>query len=227
MALQIPLLVALGYLLGSIPSAYIAGRWLRGIDLRGYGSGTVSGSMVWEHVSRWAIVPFGLFDVLKAAFPTWLALRLGHGPPVALAAGLAAAVGHNWPIFLHFTGGRAMSCFLGIWLVLFPWGSLWVLGFLLTGFLLGDSAPWALAGLATVPLLSALLAGPPIVLPAALAMLALTLVKRLEANSRPLPPPGPDRWRVLLRRLLLDRDIASHEQWIRRRPDDSARAAAD
>jgi glycerol-3-phosphate acyltransferase PlsY len=219
MALQVALLLLLAYLLGSIPTAYLAGRWLRGIDLRRYGSGTVSGSMIWEHVSRWAIVPAGLFDVFKAALPAWLALRFGHGPPVALAAGLAAAVGHNWPLFLRFTGGRAVSCFLGTWLVLFPWGAPWILGFLLAGFLLGDSAPWALVGLATVPLLAVLLAGPPVVSPAAAAMLALTLVKRLEANGRSLPEPGPERRAILCRRLWLDRDIPSHQEWIARRPD--------
>jgi hypothetical protein len=51
-------------------------------------------------------------------------------------------------------------------------------------------------------------------------MLLLTLAKRLEANGRLLPPPGPDRKRVILRRLLLDRDIESHTDWIRRRPDE-------
>jgi hypothetical protein len=52
-------------------------------------------------------------------------------------------------------------------------------------------------------------------------MLLLTLAKRLEANRRPLPPPGPERRRVILRRLLLDRDIASHVDWIRREPDEN------
>jgi glycerol-3-phosphate acyltransferase PlsY len=41
-----------GYLFGSIPSGYLAGKWLKGIDLRLYGSGTVSASMVWEHVAN-------------------------------------------------------------------------------------------------------------------------------------------------------------------------------
>jgi hypothetical protein len=50
-------------------------------------------------------------------------------------------------------------------------------------------------------------------------MLAVTLVKRLEANRRPLPTPGAERRRVVLRRLLLDRDIASHREWIRREPE--------
>jgi glycerol-3-phosphate acyltransferase PlsY len=226
MVLESALLILMAYLLGSIPAAYLAGRWLRGIDLRSYGSGTVGGSMVWEHVTRWAIIPAGLFDVLKAAFPAWVSLQLDLGSWVAAAAGLAAAIGHNWPVFLRFIGGRAVSCFLGIWLALFPWGSVWMLVFLAVGYLLGDSAPWALASLVTLPLLSDLADGPAEVVPLAGVMLLLTLLKRLEANRRPLPPPGPERRRVLLRRLFLDRDIRSHRDWIRRQPDNERAAGA-
>jgi glycerol-3-phosphate acyltransferase PlsY len=217
-ALSVMLILA-GYLLGSIPTAYLVGRWIKGIDLRQYGSGTVSGSMVWEHVARWAILPVGLFDVAKGAFPTWLALRLGLGMPVAAAAGLAAVAGHNWPIFLGFTGGRGLGTFLGVLLVIFPWGGLWMLVFLAVGWRLGDSAPWALTSLLTLPLLALALGGPKVVLPATGVMLLLTLGKRLEANGRPLPSAGPERRRVILRRLVLDRDIAAHEAWIRRQPN--------
>ncbi|HQE92656.1 MAG TPA: glycerol-3-phosphate acyltransferase [Anaerolineae bacterium] len=220
MLLQSFLLIIIAYLLGSIPTAQLVTYWLKGADLRRYGSGTVSGSMVWEHVAHWAIVPVGLFDIAKAAFPTWMGLRLGLERPVAAAAGLAAAVGHNWPIYLHFTGGRGLSCFLGIWLLIFPWGFPWLLGFLAVGCLLGDSAPWALVSLVTLPLCASLVNGPAIVTPLAAAMLLLTLVKRLEANRRPLPPPGPERRQVILYRLLLDRDIRSHQAWIRRRADE-------
>ncbi len=220
MIVKSALLLIAGYLLGSIPTAYLVGRWTKGLDLRRYGSGTVSGSMVYEHVARWAVVPVGLFDIGKAALPTWLGLQLGLGMPVAAAAGLAAAIGHNWPIWLRFTGGRGLGCFIGILLALFPWGSGWMLAFLALGWRLGDSAPWALVSLVTLPVLSHLVGGPEIVAPTAGAMVLLTLAKRLEANRRPLPPPGPERRKVLLRRLFLDRDIASHEEWIRRRPEE-------
>ena len=60
-------LLLFGYLLGSIPSGYLAGKWMKGIDLRNYGSGTVSGSMVWEHVAKWSVVPVGLFDIFKGS----------------------------------------------------------------------------------------------------------------------------------------------------------------
>ena len=227
------LLVLGGYLLGSIPTAYLAARWLKKGDLRRYGSGTVSGSMVWEHVARWAIVPVGLFDLGKAALPAWLGLRWGLGPGVAAAAGLAAVAGHNWPLFLGFVGGRGLGTFLGLLLVLFPWGFPWMLAFLALGWRLGDSAPWALAGILGLPLLSRLAGWPAAGWPAAAgtpaivdplsgAMLLLTLAKRLEANRRPLPPPGAERLRVVLRRLFLDRDIASHADWIRRRPPEGS-----
>lgn len=219
MSVEAILLVIGGYLTGSIPTAYLVGKWLRNLDVRQYGSGTVSGSMIYEHVARWAVVPVGLFDIGKAALPAWLALRLGLGTPVAAAAGLAAVAGHNWPIFLRFTGGRGLGAFMGVLLVLFPWGFLWMLIFLVVGWLLGDSAPWALVSVASLPIFARIIGGPDIVAAMSGAMLLLTLGKRLEANRRPLPPPGPERRAVILRRLFLDRDIASHAEWIRRQPN--------
>jgi glycerol-3-phosphate acyltransferase PlsY len=177
--------------------------------------------MVWEHVGRWAIIPVGLFDIGKTALPAWLAVRLGLGLPAAAAAGLAAVAGHNWPLYLRFVGGRGLGGFMGLLLVIFPWGFPWMLAFLAIGWRLGDSAPWALASLVTLPLLAHLVGGPVVVGPATGAMLLLTLAKRLEANRRPLPPPGVERRRVILRRLLFDRDIASHTDWIQRGPEKS------
>jgi glycerol-3-phosphate acyltransferase PlsY len=227
MIIESALLIVGGYLLGSIPTAYLVGRWMKDLDLRRYGSGTVSGSMVWEHVARWAVVPVGLFDMFKAALPAWLGLRLELGMPVAAAAGLAAVAGHNWPVFLRFTGGRGLGSFLGVLLVIFPWGFPWMLAALTIGWLLGDSAPWALVGLVTLPLWSHVLSGSEIVIPLVGGMLALTLGKRLEANRRPLPPRGPERRRVITLRLFFDRDIASHSDWIRRKPDEASSERED
>ncbi len=207
-------IIGLGYLLGSISSAYLAGRWAKGIDLRRYGSGTLGGSMVYEYAARWLVVPVGLFDIAKAAFPGWLALRLGYGIGWAAAAGLAAAIGHNWPFYLGFRGGRGLGTFLGIFLALFPPGAAWLLGWLAVGFLLSDSAPWALGALAGLPLLLAAFDVPPALYGLAAGMLLVTAIKRLEANRRRLPPPGPTRRRVLWLRLVFDRDIPDHRQWI-------------
>ena len=223
------LLIAGGYLLGSVSSTYLVGRWLGGKDLRQYGSGSLGGSMVFEHVGRWAVVPVVIFDVLKGTAPALLALWLDLGVQVAAAAGLAAAIGHNWSVFLRFYGGRAMGTFAGVWLALFPPGLVWMTAFMGIGWRLGDSGPWLYPCLLSMPLLAHLfggpktlgpflLGGPEVVAPVAGAMILITLAKRLEANRRPLPPPGPERLKVILRRAFLDRDIASHEEWIRRRP---------
>jgi glycerol-3-phosphate acyltransferase PlsY len=224
------LLIVGAYLLGSVSPAYIIGRWLGGKDLRQYGSGTLSGSMVFEHVGRWAIVPVAAFDVFKATVPALLALWLDLGAHVAAAAGLAAAIGHNWPIFTRFYGGRGMATFAGAWLALFPPGAFWMGGFIGVGWQLGDSGPWLYPALLTTPLLANLFNGPKMLGPVLLggpelvgrlagAMILITLAKRLEANRRPLPPPGAERLKVILRRAFLDRDIASHQEWIRRQPD--------
>jgi glycerol-3-phosphate acyltransferase PlsY len=212
------LLIVGSYLLGSVPAAYLVSRWVKGIDLRQYGSGTVSGSMVWEHVGPWAFLLVLALDVGKIIVPTWLALHLGFGQPAAAVAGLVAVVGHNWPLYLRLTGGRGVGGFVGMLLVLFPWGALWLVAFLAAGWMLGDSAPWLLASLLTLPLLGRYANGPDLIAPLTGAMIILTLIKRVEANRRPLPPPGPERLKVILRRLYLDRDIANHRDWLDRQP---------
>jgi glycerol-3-phosphate acyltransferase PlsY len=187
------------------------------MDLRRYGSGTVSGSMVYEHVHRWLVVPVGILDVAKAAAPAYLGLIMGLGEGGAAAAGLAAMIGHNWPVWLGFTGGRGISTILGLMLVLFPWGDAWLLGFLAIGYALKDSAPWALASVTSMPLLVWYVGGSPAMYWVIPAMLAVMLIKRLEANRRPLPEDPVQRRQVIWLRLIFDRDIADHEAWIRRR----------
>lgn len=210
-------LLLFGYFFGSIPSGYMAGKWIKGIDLRQYGSGTVSGSMVWEHVAKWAVVPVGLFDIFKGAFPVWLGLRLGMGELAAMLAGFAAIVGHNWSIYLNFQGGRGFSPFLGELLVLFPWGLVIVLAGLAIGNIFQNPI-FPLFTVLLLPFFAQFLQDSPIVLWCSLGMTLITLIKRLEANRRPLPTDRKERQRTIIRRLLLDRDIQDHEEWIRQEP---------
>ena len=122
MPLTTPLLLIGAYLLGSLPTAYLLARWLRGIDLREVGSGNVGGSNLRATVGLWATVSVGLFDVAKGALPICLAQQVGLGETTAIGAGLAAIAGHNWPPWLSFRGGRGMASTLGVLLVLFPLG---------------------------------------------------------------------------------------------------------
>lgn len=208
--------ILLGYVLGSIPTAYLVGRVVRGIDLRRYGSGTISGTAVYYHVSRPLVVVVGLFDIAKGALPTWLALQWELGLWVAAATGLAAVVGHNWPVFLKFVGGRGLGPFMGVLLVLFPWGFLWLLAWLALGRLARATAVGALLGLLGLPLVMKLTNQPAPVIAVAVGMVFITVIKRLEANRLPLPQDPEERRRVLWRRLWLDRDVSHREEWVRR-----------
>jgi len=210
-------LLLFGYLLGSIPSGYLAGKWIKGIDLRNYGSGTVSGSMVWEHVAKWGVVPVGLFDIFKGTLPVWLGLRLGLGEVAAMLVGFAAIIGHNWPLYLNFHGGRGFSPFLGVLIALFPWGVVIILAGLGIGNVLGSPAIPLLVVM-SLPIFAAFLNGSSIVLWLSMGMTVITIVKRLEANRRPLPADPLERRSVILRRIFLDRDIQDHESWIQREP---------
>ena len=121
-AYQFALLVIGAYLLGSVPAAYIAGRLLKGIDIRKYGSGVSSGSNVWHSVSRWAIIPVGVFDVLKGAIPVAVAYPVLDFPMWAQGVvGLAAISGHSWSVFLGFSGGRGFATMVGVLLIFAPW----------------------------------------------------------------------------------------------------------
>jgi glycerol-3-phosphate acyltransferase PlsY len=199
-------IVLVGYLLGSFPTPYIAGRLLQGIDLRAHGTGHVSASAVYNHVARWAVLPVVAVDFAKGSLATWLPLRLGLSLEVALLAGAAAVVGHNWSVFLRLRGGRGVGAFMGMFLVLFPWVVLWtfLVGVVL-GRLLRASSEATLAALVVIPVLTAWAGQPPELTVASLMILAVILLKRLEANGR-LLPPGPTRRRVLLHRLLKDSD---------------------
>jgi glycerol-3-phosphate acyltransferase PlsY len=204
------LAVIFGYLAGSVPFAYLAGRWVGGIDIREVGTRSVGGSNVYEQVARWLIVVVGLLDIGKAALATWLPRRLGLG------LWAAAAAGHNWPLYLRFHGGRGLSTSLGLLAVVFPWGALWELTAIGIGHMLRHPAV-NLFGLAALPLLAWLLKQPPAVIVVGAGAFFIVSLKRLEANREPLPP-GRERWQVLKRRWLLDRDIEDWEEWVRRRP---------
>jgi glycerol-3-phosphate acyltransferase PlsY len=71
----------------------------------------------------------------------------------------------------------------------------------------------------SLPIFAALLNGSTIVLWLSAGMTVITIIKRLEANRRPLPSDPKDRRDVILRRIFLDRDIQDHKSWIRREPD--------
>ncbi len=205
-------LIGVGYLLGSIPTAYLAARILRGVDLRQVAASTISGSAVYYHVERWAIVPVGVIDVAKGFAPPALALWLGYQEGVAVAAGLASVVGHNWSPWLGLRGGRGLSPFMGLLLVLYPAGMLLLLAALAVGRLFHLTPLFALLALLVLPGVIAVQVGREVPVLGALGMLVITALKRLEANRVPLPSAPGTRWPVLWSRFWFDRDEPEPEE---------------
>ena len=106
----------LGYLLGSIPSGWIAGRWLKDIDLREIGSGSTGATNVLRHVGKGPALVVFLIDVGKGAAAVLIARALGLGDWIQVLAGLTALAGHIWPVWLGFKGGKAVATGLGMFL---------------------------------------------------------------------------------------------------------------
>ncbi|NBP32403.1 MAG: glycerol-3-phosphate 1-O-acyltransferase [Synechococcaceae bacterium WB6_1B_055] len=112
----------IAYLLGSIPSGYLAGRWLKGIDIREHGSGSTGATNVLRHVGKTPALIVFLVDVFKGSAAVLVAKQLlgsdAHGWLVT--AGLLALAGHIWPIWLKGKGGKAVATGLGMLLGLLP-----------------------------------------------------------------------------------------------------------
>ncbi len=117
---QILLIVLLGYLVGSIPFSYLIARGVKGIDLRKVGSGNVGASNVAREVGRVYGLLAGILDFGKSAAVALVLRALGYPITCQVAAGLAAVAGHNWTVFLRFSGGRGIAATLGLYLVLIP-----------------------------------------------------------------------------------------------------------
>lgn len=114
-------LLVLAYLLGSIPFGLILGK-IKGIDIREYGSGNIGTSNVARILGKKAAILTLLGDGLKGLVPVLLGrVFLGNAAWMLAAIGLVAVIGHNWPIWLKFKGGKGVTTtygsFLGIaWL---------------------------------------------------------------------------------------------------------------
>lgn len=128
--------VAAAYLLGSIPTAYIAGRLIRGIDLRTVGSGNLGATNVYRELGTAPALVVLAADMLKGAAPAWAGTTLLSpliAPPEAawwaLACGCAAIAGHSRSVFLRFRGGgKGVATAAGVFLALTPLPLLGALG---------------------------------------------------------------------------------------------------
>jgi glycerol-3-phosphate acyltransferase PlsY len=174
--------VVIAYLLGSTPTGYLAGKLLRGIDIREHGSRSTGATNVLRTLGKWPALVVLIADVLKGAgailvarsFCPWLAAEFSLTPPTALElqvlvpwtvclAGIAVLLGHSRSIWLNFTGGKSAATGLGVLLAMS-----WPVG-------LGAAATFGIAlAIARIVSLSSILA-------------ALTAIVLVCAFEQPLP----------------------------------------
>lgn len=125
------LFVLVAYLLGSIPTGYLAGRYLGGIDIREYGSGSTGATNVLRTIGKKAAIATLAIDLLKGALALLLVNCFYAFVPTELmpiswqswlitATALAAVLGHSKSIWLNFTGGKSVATSLGVLLVMNP-----------------------------------------------------------------------------------------------------------
>jgi acyl-phosphate glycerol 3-phosphate acyltransferase len=115
------LVITIAYLLGSIPSAYIVGRLLKGLDIREVGDGRIGMAATFRRVGLLGAIIVGIMDVSKGAAAVLLAQKLGLPLLIVLLAGLTVVVGHNWSIFLRFRGGKGALTTYGVLVSLMFW----------------------------------------------------------------------------------------------------------
>ncbi len=145
MFFYLPLALILSYLIGSIPPSIIAGKLLRGIDIRDYGSGNAGAANTVRVLGFKVGLSVGLIDVFKGFFCTyffarWWGEETGISTDVfQILSGLAAVLGHVFTIFASFKGGKGVNTALGVFIGLVPIPTLtaigvWLVLFLSTGY---------------------------------------------------------------------------------------------
>ena len=117
------------YLLGSIPFGYLIVRWQKGVDVRSTGSGSTGATNVMRNLGIMGFVATFILDVGKGIMAVLLASRLASGDPRWIAASsVAAIVGHCFPVWLKFRGGKGVATGVGVFIALAPLQVVLVLG---------------------------------------------------------------------------------------------------
>ena len=112
--------IFLGYMLGSIPSAYILLRLGKGADIRTMGTGNVGALNVYQQLGVAAGVAVLIADVSKGVLAVFLPLWFGAPDWARYGSAITVVIGHNWPVFLKFRGGKGAATILGVALALVP-----------------------------------------------------------------------------------------------------------
>jgi glycerol-3-phosphate acyltransferase PlsY len=107
--------IVASYLIGSIPTGYLLARVMRGIDIREYGSGSTGATNVLRVLGRGPFVAVMVADALKGYIPAMAAWLIFESYDLQVAAGISAVIGHDFPIYIGFHGGRGVATTFGVY----------------------------------------------------------------------------------------------------------------
>lgn len=116
--------ILLGYGLGSLPLGHWLARWIRGVDLRVSGSGNVGATNAYRTAGLLTGLAVMVLDIAKGAGSVLLAARVAGGGAAPVAAGVAAVLGHAFPVWLNFRGGKGVATAAGAFSIVAPLATL-------------------------------------------------------------------------------------------------------
>jgi len=120
MTLNIILPIIIGYLIGSIPFGVIAGK-LRKIDIRKVGSGNIGATNIYRTFGTAPAIAVFILDLLKGALAVYIARAIfPTSPAIIVVSGIAAVIGHMYPVYIGFKGGKGSATGLGVLLGIAP-----------------------------------------------------------------------------------------------------------
>ena len=214
------------YLLGAFPTAYVCVKLVSGADIRKIGTGNVGSSNVARTTSIWLAIAVGLFDMGKGTLAVFIAYWLGMNAWQMMAIGFMIVAGHNWSVFIGFHGEKGMITTLGVIFAISPLLGLLILIIVYFPAIVKQMALGVLACFVALPLLNwfawewfaSARFGSDDKVAVTVGMFCIALMgaaKRLighrVAISRDVPMS-----KLLLNRLLFDRDIRNRREWIDR-----------
>jgi glycerol-3-phosphate acyltransferase PlsY len=114
------LIILVAYLLGSVPFSYIITHIIAHVDIRAIGNGNAGAKNTTESVGLWAGISVAMLDIGKGALAVLMARQFSESEIVPYLAGVAAVLGHDFPIYLRFKGGQGMAALAGTFVVFMP-----------------------------------------------------------------------------------------------------------
>lgn len=194
-------LVALAYVFGSLPTAYLLVRLMTGKDVRTTGSGNVGATNALR-TAGWKVgVVVTIIDVMKGALPVWLMSRFNPESGWIAAAMLAAVLGHCYPVWLKFKGGKGVATCFGAFVVIAPLSALaalvlWVVVLVISRWV----ALASMVASAAFPLILKLIDRPDMVTLMSVSAAAVIIILRHSSNIRGIlsgseVKTGDDSWR--------------------------------